>query len=366
MRIGIISDGNLKGTTLERKYHEIVREAVLADELGFSCWGTAEVHFLAPGATVSAPDAIYGAVAAQTERIAIRYMALVVTHHHPITVAERLATLDILSEGRAELCSARGNNLAVMNAFGIDPATTRDRWQEAMEVIGRTLTDGTVSSDGEFWPFGEVDVVPTPIQKPAPPLFVASSSPPSARAGARNGLGVLLFDNYFGWDYVDECIAAYRESIADAVPVGGRVTDHFSYFVPSAHCAETNRTARDEIRDRARAWIELVLDALYKPLKSRKDYEYFAEMERVERHRHDLDALMGLGPTLMAGDPDYFIEAIKKLEARGVDEVILAFDGISHAHNLKAIELVGKHVLPEFQDTAVAAGTPAHAGGGHG
>lgn len=349
MKIGLISDGNLKGTTLEHKYHEIVREAELADELGFSCWGTAEVHFLAPGATVSAPDAIYGAVAARTERILIRYMALVVTHHHPITVAERLSTLDILSNGRAELCSARGNNLAVMNAFGIEPASTRERWQEAMEVIGRTLTDGKVANrDGKYWPFEEVDVVPTPIQKPAPALYVASSSPPSASAGAKNGLGVLLFDNFFGWEYLDACIDAYRESIGDAAPVAGQVTDHFSYFVPTAHCAATTQAAHEEVRDRARAWIELVLDSLYKPLKSEKDYEYFEEMERVEKHRDDLDTLTRMGPTLMAGDPDDFVEAIKKLEARGVDEVILAFDGISHAHNLKAIELVGNHVLPEF------------------
>jgi alkanesulfonate monooxygenase SsuD/methylene tetrahydromethanopterin reductase-like flavin-dependent oxidoreductase (luciferase family) len=118
--------------------------------------------------------------------------------------------------------------------------------------------------------------------------------------------------------------------------------------VPTAHCAETTPIARDEVRERTTAWIELVLDSLYKPLKTQKDYEYFGEMERVENHRHDLDALAQFGPTIMAGDPDYFIEAIKKLEERGVDEVVLALDGISHAHNVKAIELLGKHVLPEF------------------
>ena len=125
MRVGLLQEGEvLPGATYDSRYREMIEEVVLADRLGFSTWGTSEQHFSPPRFTVSAPEVLYAAIASRTEQIKLRPMAAVLlAWNHPILVAERLATLDIVSHGRAELATARSNNLYTLEAFGVDPAT---------------------------------------------------------------------------------------------------------------------------------------------------------------------------------------------------------------------------------------------------
>ncbi|AOA08979.1 hypothetical protein MF6394_29885 [Pseudomonas sp. MF6394] len=329
------------------RFDDMIREAVRADELGFYCWGTSEAHFI-DGPTISAPDALYGAVAALTKDIIIRYMAVTIPFHNPITVAERLATLDILSKGRAELCTARGNNKLVMQAFGVKPSETRDRWKEAITIIGQALTKGVVSnSDGQYWPFEEVKVNPRALQKPSPHLFSVSSGPESHKLAAEYGVGILTFDNFFGWDYVDECIGAYRDSIGSAKPVNGQVNNSYGYYVPIVHCAKDRATAMAEVRMRAYGYVQFILD-IYLPLAKESSYEYFGGIQKIEEYKRNLEKLIELSPSIMVGTPDDIIESLKALERRGVDEVILTVDAMTHEQHMQTLNLLGEHVLPHF------------------
>ncbi|MEA2419981.1 MAG: hypothetical protein QOE60_2187 [Thermoleophilaceae bacterium] len=352
MKIGLISDGNLRGTNPADKIHELVHEAILAEEYGFSCWGTSETHFVAPYATITAPDAIYGAVAAKTEEIMIRWMALVITYNHPVQVAERLNTLDVLSNGRAELCTARGNNIKVVETFNVELEHSRPMWDESMKIIGKSLTSESVTYDGKYWQLDDVPILPRPVQDPPPALLVVSSGIESHIAAAELGIGVISFDNYLGWGAVEERIAAYKNNLPSKQPVAGEATEIFSYYVASAHCAETRAKALEEAAPRAFEFVDFVLDDLYAPLLGKTSYEYMEQIQAVQSYRRDLDKLMGLGPSIVAGDPDDVTASLKELEKRGVDEVILSIDGISHEKHMKAIELIGKHVLPEFHGKA--------------
>lgn len=346
MRIGIITDGNLAGTNHDEKLHELLREAQRADELGFHCWGTSETHFVAPNASVSAPDALYGAVAVTTDQIIIRYMAMVTSLHNPISVFERLATLDVLSRGRAELCTARGNNKLVMQGFGVKPEETRERWQESLNVIGDAFRNDSVSSTGKFWPFEEVTISPRPIQA-SPRLYSVSSGPESHKLAAENGIGVLGFDNFLGWDFLEECIEAYRTSIPNATPANGVVNNTYGLYVAAAHCSTDRGTAIAENDSRARGFVQGIID-LYAPLAKEPSYEYFDRVNQVNDLKDDIPRLMTTSPSIMAGTPDDIIESLKKAEALDIDEVILTIDAISHDKHMSAIELIGKHVLPEF------------------
>jgi alkanesulfonate monooxygenase SsuD/methylene tetrahydromethanopterin reductase-like flavin-dependent oxidoreductase (luciferase family) len=364
VKIGLISDGNLRGTTSSEKIREIVKEAVLADEYGYSCWGTSETHFVAPTASITAPDSIYGAVAAQTERIRIRYMALVITYNHPVQVAERLNTLDAITNGRAELCTARGNNIKVVEAFNVDPSSSRAMWDESMRIIGQAINHDRVNYDGTFWQLDDVEILPRPVQEdPAPALLVVSSGLESHKAAADMGIGVISFDNYLGWDAVDERIAMYKGNLPATDLVSDRPTELYSYYVASAHCAESRAQAILEAEERAFEFVDFALE-LYEPMRNKPTYEYMSQIKAVESYRRDLDKLMRLGPSIIVGDPDDVIVTLKELERRGTDEVILSIDGISHEKHLKAIELIGKHVLPEFHGadaaaTATAGSVPA-------
>ncbi len=122
MRVGLLQEGDLTGTTVADRYHQLIEEVALADQLGFSTWGTSEQHFTPPSFSVAAPEVLYSAIAMRTNSIKLRTMASVMLKwNHPILVAERLATLDIVSRGRAEVCTARSNNLTTLNASALTP-----------------------------------------------------------------------------------------------------------------------------------------------------------------------------------------------------------------------------------------------------
>ena len=348
MRVGLLQEGEVRpGVSYAQRYREMIDEVVLADELGFSAWGTSEQHFSAPRFTVSAPEVLYAAIAAKTSRIKLRPMAAVLLQwNHPILVAERLATLDIVSNGRAELTTARSNNLFTLGAFGVDPATTKAQWADGLDVLIKCLTSEIVEHDGPFWHIPPRPVVPRCVTEPHPPLSVAASSVNSHHDAGRRGMGVIGFENYFGFGYLDECVQAYRKGFTERQDTGLAPNDYLGLFVATAYCAPTREQAREVARDVALGYFSFILD-LYTPLGKQSGYGYLDDpMQRLQEHRRDLDFLVTETPSVMIGTPDDFIERLRLLQDMGVDEVLLRIDGIGHEDILRSIELIGSEVIP--------------------
>lgn len=349
MKVGLLQEGDISnGNTVAQRYREIIKEVVLADKLGFSAWGTSEQHFSAPTFTVSAPEVLYAAVASQTENIKIRIMAAVLlSFNHPILVAERLATLDIVSNGRAELCTARSNNKVTLEAFGISPQHTKAQWRESMEVIAKAWTEDVLEHNGEFWNIPPRKIVPKPLQQPHPALSVAASSIASHREAGEKGIGVIGFENYFGWDYLQQCIDAYREGSKHAVPYAPKVkiNDYAGLYVATAYCAATRQQAIEEASEMILKYFKFILD-LYRPLAKDPSYEYLEKVNELIVHENNVEYLVENSPSVMVGDPDTLVQKFKRLKSMGVDEVLLRVDGFGHERNMKAIELIGKHVIP--------------------
>jgi alkanesulfonate monooxygenase SsuD/methylene tetrahydromethanopterin reductase-like flavin-dependent oxidoreductase (luciferase family) len=353
MRVGLLQEGEIaEGQTHAERYGEVIAEAVLADELGFSTFGTSEQHFSPPRFTVSAPEVLYAAVAAQTSRIKLRTMASVLlAWNHPVLVAERLATLDIVSGGRAEICTARSNNLHTLEAFGVDPSETKAQWAESLELLVKAISQPVVEHHGRFWDFPEREVVPRPVQTPHPPISVAASSVGSHRSAGELGLGAICFENYFGFDYLQSCIDAYREGLAKGTQLPPARNEQVGLYVASAFCAETREEAREVARATALAYFGFIID-LYTPLARHSGYEYTAEFERIVEHAGDLDFLVSETPSVMIGTPEDFVTRLRELEERGVDEVVLRVDGFGHANNLRSLELIGREVIPAVDASA--------------
>ena len=173
--------------------------AIFAEEMGFEFFGSSEQHFIPTGYTISAPEVLYGAIVALTSTIKLRHMSVVTLRfNHPIRIAERLATLDILSHGRVEFGTARSNNIQCLKAFGVDPTTTRSEWRETMEVVVRALTESPFEFHGEHYDFDPVDVVPKLYRPQCPPIFVSASSYETHHVAGQIGIGAMSFDNWFG------------------------------------------------------------------------------------------------------------------------------------------------------------------------
>ena len=352
MRFGILQEGDTPpGASVPNRYHEMIREAVLADQEGFDFWGVSEQHFNAPHCTTSSPEALLGAVAILTQNIKLRQMShVLLTFNHPLRTAEHLATLDIISRGRVEIGTARSNNSVMHKAFGVDPNDTRAQWRESLSVIVKALTEETVQFAGKYFNIPETRVEPRLYQNALPKIFVSANSFETCKASGAIGIGVML-SNHFGWEYSERCIETYKSAVASAAPDGNyEVNNSFSHLV-LAHCARTRAEAIEQGRPAALGFAKWVVEFLGKLGSSKSpNYEYMASMKKeIEHHGDDLEYLMDATPWFLIGTPDEVIERAQKFSDLGVDEMLLRMDGYGHQNIMSSIGLIGKYVLPEFK-----------------
>ncbi|MEN9923886.1 MAG: hypothetical protein RL268_12 [Pseudomonadota bacterium] len=348
MKIGLLQEGDSTGTTPAVRYHELIEEVALADKLGFSTWGTSEQHFNAPGWTVSAPEVLYAAVAMRTERIKLRPMSIVLMPwNHPITVAERFATLDVLSKGRAELNLARSNNMHALKVFEVNPAETRTIFSESLSIIEKIFTNPEIEHAGKYWNIEKAVITPTCIGGRFPKISFAATSLESHANAAKSGYGVITFDNFFGLDYLDECLAAYRQGWSEGGDSLPNPNNYFGVYVATAYCAPTREEAAKEADHMAVAYFNEALRVM-SMLASQPGYEYMGRIMELQGINDKPDWLRKETASVMIGTPEDYIERLKFLESKGVDEVLLRLDGYGHEKVMNAIELIGKEVLPAF------------------
>ena len=352
MKFGFIVEANVPpGLTQHRRYKQMIDEAVFAEEAGFDFWGASEQHFMG-SIGMSATEVMYAAVAAKTSRIRLRHMIrLLLKFNHPLRIAEQLATLDLISDGRAELGTGRSNSIIALNAFGVDPTETRAQWSESLDVIANALSEDWTEHKGKYWNFPPTHLTPKPLQEPHPPLSVAASSMEMHRIAGEKGIGCMGFDNYLGWGRVEDAAKLYKVAIrAPTAPVGKCVNDTLSFLVLPAYCAKTRERAIKEGGPTVINFLRIVIQAYVNLAKSSPDYAYMAESGTIAGMLDDIDVLLEHTPGVLCGTPEYFVEQITRLESLGYDEVILRVDGdMTHQQIMEALDLIGSYVIPHFK-----------------
>ncbi len=364
MKFGLLQEAETPlGTTHAARYHELVKEAVAAEEAGFDFWGGSEQHFNPSSSTVSSPFLLYSYIASKTHTIKLRSQIIIALHkmNHPVRIAEQAATLDILSKGRFELGIGRGNNPRAIDTFGIDARDTRREMLESLEVIGGLLGNNDIYEfHGETIDVPPTRISPRPYSDPVMPIYLVATSAESHEIAGDLGVGCINFDNWLGVETVLEPMEHYKRAIRNPrSPISDRITNEICWNAITAYCAPTKREAVETAGDIALSYLGRVAANTYGKLAARsKDYAYMAETGRqlAEIHeRGDLDALMERTPTVLLGDPDFFIERIKWLESLGFTEITLRVEGMGHRKVLEAIDLIGRYVIPEFrQPNAIA------------
>jgi probable F420-dependent oxidoreductase len=157
----------------------------LAEELGFDTVMVGHHHFL--DGQISDPFTLLAAIAARTERLRVATAVFLLPLHHPLQVAERVATLDQLSGGRVSLGVGSGWNPNEYQAFGSSLRERGARMDESLGLLRRAWTESEVEGTGRFWRFAPVAVHPRPVQRPFPPLWVAGNAPAAIDRAARLG-----------------------------------------------------------------------------------------------------------------------------------------------------------------------------------
>ncbi|HZQ83732.1 MAG TPA: LLM class flavin-dependent oxidoreductase [Acidimicrobiales bacterium] len=226
-------------------YDNALEQARLADELGFDWVWAVEHHFLEEYSHCSAPEVFLAAVAAQTERIRVGHGVVVCVPqmNHPIRLAERAAVLDVISNGRLEFGTGRSSTWTELGGFQADPDETKKTWDEYVRAIPKMWTQERFSYEGRSFSMPERAVLPKPIQKPHPPMWVAVTSPGTELDAAERGLGCIGLAAA-GYAEQERRTAEYHRRIQSCDPVGEVVTDCVT-TLNFLYCHEDAAVARD-------------------------------------------------------------------------------------------------------------------------
>ena len=341
------------GVSWARRYRECVEEAVLAETVGFDGYSASEQHFANGEAVITAPEILLSYVAARTSRIRLRTASVnFLPFNHPIRVAEQLGTLDILSNGRAELGGARSNNPYTLDGFGVNPALTREYRDEHLKMFGQIMTQGVIEYQSDLYHIPRRRVPPMQAGNRPIPVHLSATSIDSHEEAGAMGVGVMSGLSILGWDYVQTCIDAYNKGADRAEPVAGSITRRQALFSVGVNCHADRGKARAATEESTLRFIEVIMDWMTKLAKRSTNYEYFAQIEQIRANMRNLDYLIGSAPYIMAGTPDDILERCRRVRDMGIDDVLWRVDGLGHDANKAALEMLGKHVLPELHSWA--------------
>ena len=336
-----------------RIYHEALEQIELADRVGFHAAWAVEHHFLTEYSHSSAPEVFLAAVSQRTQRIRIGHgvVLLPLAYNNPIRVAERVAALDILSNGRVEFGTGRSGTPAEVLGFGLDPAETRAMWDEALHIIPRMWTEDPFCYEGRFFSMPSRSIWPKPVQQPHPPIWVAATSRQTYTEAGERGLGVLCF--IIGQpDELETRIATYRKAITRARPAGKFVNNQAAGFTVTL-CLDDDEEAR-RIGGPAALWYTAMLGTILGEWRGQvvPGYEYYGNVNReaAQTAAREAGSLIDSG-TFCIGDPETCIAIVERYQQAGVDQLICLMQAgrIPHEKILRSIELFGERVIPHFR-----------------
>ncbi len=354
-----------------RVLQEALEQCALADRLGIDTVWEVEHHFLEEYSHSSAPEVFLAAVSQRTSRIRLGHgiVQMPPPFNHPARVAERIATLDLVSDGRVDFGTGEASSAAELGGFGIDPAEKRAMWEEGLRVTLRCLTEEPFTGHaGRHVTMPARNVVPKPRQRPHPPVWVACSRRETIHLAAQKGIGALSF-SFFDPEEARHWVNDYYATLArEGVPIGDTVNPNIACVTPfMCHPDEAAAIARGvegtnflgyslahyyifgrHRPGRTNVWSE------YRERRAATGYDPAAVMAAARGDRLGakvvLDDSSGLRGAV--GTPDQVREYLRRYEDYGVDQVIFASQAgrNRHEHVMESLELFGRQVLPEFRE----------------
>jgi alkanesulfonate monooxygenase SsuD/methylene tetrahydromethanopterin reductase-like flavin-dependent oxidoreductase (luciferase family) len=214
MNFGLLTECYAReGKSHAQAYADALDQVDAAEALGLDSIWMVEQHFRPWASLLPSPMLFGSAIAARTQRVRIGLAVAVLPLCNPLRVAEEANMLDQISQGRFDLGVGRSGITKFYDGYNIPYAESRDRFNESLEIILEAFTNDPFSYEGQFHSFHDVTLAPEPIQRPHPPVWVATSSPESFLAMGTRGLPLLL---WFMGNWFEESLQAYRNAWNEA------------------------------------------------------------------------------------------------------------------------------------------------------
>ena len=192
MHFGVFIEEMRQGSSQPSAFRDIFELADRAEAWGVDCVWLGEIHFTPTRSVISASLQVASAIATRTRRLRVGTAVQVLPLNHPLRIAEEVATLDHISEGRFEFGIGRSGVVRTYDLYGVSYAESQARFREALEVIRRAWTGEPFSYEGEFYRVQNATVVPRPYQVPHPPIRMATTSDETFPLAGRLGLPIFI------------------------------------------------------------------------------------------------------------------------------------------------------------------------------
>ena len=284
-----------RSVPLESVYARAMDRLEIMDQTGYDAVWLAEHHFtgysVCPSVHVMAAH-----VASRTQNLRIGTGVTLAAFYHPLRIAEEVALLDVLTDGRINWGAGRGFDPREFSIFGVPPDESAERFREAVEIVLAAWTNEKLSYQGRFHQYEDVEVLPKPRQQPHPPTWVAATSPPAIQWAANRGLSILM-DPHSPHPEIARKLEMYREGLDKAGhPVGGRDLPIGRLVAVAPTDAEAEAIAR-----RAAKWTA----GAYLPKEALANFRGDGkQLDPVDHYMNDV---------VIHGSPERVVETLQRL-----------------------------------------------------
>jgi alkanesulfonate monooxygenase SsuD/methylene tetrahydromethanopterin reductase-like flavin-dependent oxidoreductase (luciferase family) len=377
MKFSIIYEAQMVDTSRKNEaqvFSDMIDQCKLADELGFDVIWSVEHHCLTQYAHLSAPESFLAFVAGATKRIHVGHgvVCLPFKMNHPIKVAERVATLDLLSKGRVHFGVGKGGTIQETGAFDTKLEDVTPQVDESMYLIPKMWMQETIEHHGLI-NIPERPIHPKPYQDPHPPMYMACTREEALEIAGSRGLGALVL-GFSGPDEIAKKNAIYRKAWKNRKAedqVGYRPTEHLAALCPAIILDDAAKAKR--IGTRGQRFFAESIRYWYaggeKP--SVDDLDADVQIAAMEQSKEQIVAYLGQEkiPVTDASISNYHIEEdaygsveqairyVERLEAAGADEILflVQMGTVPHEATMETIRNIGEHLIPHFKAKYAAA-----------
>ena len=349
MKFGLFYEHQIPRPWHDGAEHKLFQDALaqveLADRLGFDYIWEVEHHFLEEYSHSSAPEVFLAACSQRTTQIRLGHGIVLMppAYNHPARVAERIATLDLVSNGRVEWGTGESASHIELGGFNVDPKCKREMWAECTRETAKMMTQSPYSGyDGQYFSMPPRNVVPKPLQTPHPPPWVACSSRDSLRYAAKYGLGALTFA-FVDADEAKFWVEEYYEIFEkECEPLTQQVNPNIA-MVSGFSCHDNEETA-----------VARGLDGLCFFRFALAHYYYNGSQIPGETDIWQLYKQTTQDPAegrAGIGTPDQVREHLEIMEDAGVDQVVFIQQAGANRHEdiCESLALFAERVLPDFK-----------------